>query len=100
MGIGAAWETPANLKQYVGRLCIGTGRGPARLMRFVNFAFKAFRHEIEELQDLKERTLRAYAETHPGTDPLGDRSLEVLSRIEIDVLARLAGFRSAGVDRP
>jgi hypothetical protein len=98
--IGDAWETPANLKRYVRRFCIGTGHGPALLVRFVNLLFEAFRFEIEELQDLKERTLRAYAETHPGTDPLQDRSLEVLSRIEIDVLARLAGLRSAGVARP
>lgn len=98
--IGDTWETPANLKQYVRRFCVGTGHGPAQLVRFVNLVFEAFGPEIEELQDLKGRTLRAYAETHPGTDPLQDRSLEVLSRIEIDVLARLAGFRSAGVDRP
>jgi hypothetical protein len=98
--IGDAWETPANLKQYVRRFCIGTGHGPAPLVRFVNLVFEAFRPEIGELQDLKEETLRAYSEAHPATDPLQDRSLEVLSRIEIDVLARLAGFRSAGVARP
>jgi hypothetical protein len=98
--IGDPWETPANLKQYVRRFCIGTGRGPAQLVRFVNLVFEAFRLEIEELQDLKERTLRVYAETHPGTDPLEDRALEVLSRVEIDVLACLASFGSAGVDRP
>jgi hypothetical protein len=93
--IGDAWETPANLKQYVRRFGIGTGRGPDQLVRFVNVVFEAFRPEIEELQDLKERTLRAHAETHPGIDPLQDRSLEVLSRVEINVPARIADFRSA-----
>jgi hypothetical protein len=98
--IGDAWETPGNLKQYVRRFGVGTGHGPAQLVRFVNLVFEAFRPEIEELQDLKERTLRAHAETYPGMDPLQDRSLEVPSRVEIDVPARIAGFRSAGVDRP
>ena len=98
--IGDAWETSANLKRYVRRFSIGVGRGPAPLVRFVNLVFEAFRPEIEELQDLKGRTLRAHAEAHPGADPLQDRSLEVLSRVEIDVVGHLAGFRMAGVDRP
>lgn len=98
--IGDAWETSANLKQYVRRFCIGRGHGPSQLVRFVNLVFKAFRSEIEALQDLKERTLRAYAEAHPGTDPLQDRSLEILSRLEIDVPARRADLRTAGIDRP
>jgi len=98
--IGDTWETPANLKRYVRRFGIGVGRGPAPLVRFVNLVFEAFRPEIEELQDLKERTLGAHAQAHPGADPLQDRSLEVLSRAEIDVLVRLDGLRMAGVDRP
>ncbi len=52
--------------------------------------FGAFALEMEQLQDDKERTLRAYCAAHPGKDPLQDWSLEVLSRVEIDVKARLA----------
>lgn len=89
--IGDPWETPENLKQYICRFHIGHGRGPAPLVRFINLVFEAFSTEMEQLQDDKERTLRAYCAAHPGKDPLQDRSLEILSRVEIDVKARLAG---------
>ena len=89
--IGDPWETPENLKQNIRRFHIGPGRGPAPLVRFINLVFEAFGTEMEQLQDDKERTLRAYRAAHPGKDPLQDRSLEILSRVEIDVKARLAG---------
>jgi hypothetical protein len=40
---------------------------------------------------MKARTLAAYRETHPDRDPFDDRTLEVLSRVEIDVRARAPG---------
>jgi len=89
--IGDAWEPPEILKQYIRRFHIGHGRGPTALVRFINLVFEAFALEMEQLQDDKERTLRAYCGAHPGKDPLQDQSLEILSRVEIDVKARLAG---------
>ena len=89
--IGEAWEPPEILKQYIRRFHIGPGHGPAPLVRFINLIFEAFSTEMEQLQDDKERALRAYCAAHPGKDPLQDRSLEMLSRVEIDVEARLAG---------
>ncbi len=87
--IGDAWEAPANLRQYVRGFHIGAGRGPEQVVRFVNLVFRAFLPEIEWLQDEKDRRLRAYAAEHPGRDPLEDRSLEILSRVEIGVRSRL-----------
>ena len=94
--IGDAWESSENLKQYVRRFRIGPGRGPAPLVRFINLMFEAFRPEMERLQDEKERTLRAYREAHPGANPLEDRSLEILSRVEIDAVARFTASPEAG----
>ena len=89
--IGDAWEPPETLKQYIRRFHVGPGRGPAPLVRFINLMFEAFALEMEQLQDDKERTLRAYCAAHPGKDPLQDWSLETLGRVEIDLKARLAG---------
>lgn len=96
--IGDAWEPPEILKQHIRRFHIGHGCGPAPLVRFINLMFEAFALEMEQLPDDKERTLRAYRAAHPGKEPLQDRSLEILSRVEIDVKARLAG--PAEVVRP
>lgn len=93
--IGDAWETPENLKQYVRRFRVGPDRGPAPLVHFINLMFEAFQPEMDRLQDERERTLRTYRVFRPGKDPLQDRSLEILSRIEIDVLARLTAARAA-----
>ncbi|HET7875901.1 MAG TPA: hypothetical protein VFN71_10285, partial [Methylomirabilota bacterium] len=78
--IGEAWERPENLKQYVRQFRVGSGRGPAPLVRFITLMFEAFGPEMERLQDDKERALRAWRAAHPGRDPLQDRSLETLSR--------------------
>ncbi|MBI3457937.1 MAG: hypothetical protein HY002_19340 [Candidatus Rokubacteria bacterium] len=86
--IGDAYEAPETLKRYARDFRIRERRGPARLVRFVNLVFQRFRPEIEWLQDEKERTLQAYRATHPGRDPFTDRSLEILSRVEIDVRQR------------
>ena len=37
----------------------------------------------ERPQDAKVAALAAYRRAHPGADPLEDRSLEVLSRVEL-----------------
>ena len=87
--IGDAWEASANLTQYARRFHIGAGRGPEQVVRFVNLVFRAFLPEIEWLQDEKDRRLRAHRIEHPGRDPLEDRSLEILSRVEIGVRSRL-----------
>jgi hypothetical protein len=83
--IGDAEETPENLKRYARRFLVEEGRGESRVIRFVNLMFRAFLPEIERLQDMKAAALTAYRLAHPGTNPFEDRSLEVLSRVEIDV---------------
>lgn len=83
--IGDVHEPPEAVKGYARQFHIGSGRGPARLVDFVNLIFRAFREEIERLQDEKEAALQAYRAAHPDRDPWEDRSLEILSRIEIEV---------------
>jgi hypothetical protein len=89
--IGEAWEPPENLKRYIRPFSIRPGRGPALLVRFITLMFEAFGPEMEQLQDEKERALQACRIAHPGKDPFQDRSLEILSRVVIDVAVRLAG---------
>jgi hypothetical protein len=48
--------------------------------------FQAYPAEIEALQEEKARTIAAYRERHDGAEPFDDRSLEVLSRIAIEIL--------------
>lgn len=86
--IGDAYESAADLRRYVRRFHLGERVGPPPLIRFVNLLFQVFRPEIERLQDEKIAALAAHRAAHPGHDVFEDRSLEVLSRVEIDVRAR------------
>lgn len=83
--IGDAYETAANLKRYARGFRISARGGESRLVRFVNLMFRVFRPEIEWLQEEKVRTLAAHKAAHPDVDPFADRTLEILSRVEIDV---------------
>jgi hypothetical protein len=56
--------------------------------------FQAFGPEIERLQDEKIVALAAHQTAHPGRDVFADRSLEILSRVEIDVRARVGAEAS------
>jgi len=85
--IGDAYETAGSLKRYARRFRIDERHGEPRLIRFVNLIFRAFLPEIERLQDEKVAALAAHRLAHPGRDPFEDRSLEVLSRVDIDVRA-------------
>ena len=87
--IGDSDERPEDLKRYARQFHVDERRGPARLVRFVNLVFRAFLSEIERLQDMKADTLAAYRAAHPGASPFEDRSLEILSRIDIDVRKRV-----------
>lgn len=82
--IGDAYETAANVKRYARGFQISPSRGDSRLIRFVNLMFRAFLPEIEWLQEEKVRTLAAYGVAHPDVDLFADRTLEILSRVEID----------------
>ncbi len=98
--IGDAWASPDTLKQFIRRFRIGPGRGPAPLVSFINLMFKAVGCEMERLQDEKEHALRAYRAAHPGEDPLQERSLEILSQVEIELASRPAGDRQLRAIRP
>jgi len=87
--IGDAWEPPEHLKRYARRFHIDESRDTPRPVRFVNLMFRVFLPEIEWLQDEKAKMLEAYRLAHPDADPFEDRSLEVLSRVEIDVRERV-----------
>ena len=92
--IGDAYESAAALKKHVRRFRLDEEHGPADVIRFVNLMFRVFRPEIESLQDEKMSTLVAHRLAHPDRDPFEDRSLEIVSRVEIDVLARAASQAS------
>jgi uncharacterized protein DUF6969 len=91
--IGDAYETASNLRRYVREFHLAEPAGPLPLVRFVNLMFQAFGPQIERLQDEKIATLDRYRATHPGQDVFEDRSLEILSRVEVDVHA--AGVEAA-----
>ena len=86
--IGEAHESAADLGRYARRFHLAERVGPPQLVRFVNLIFQVFGREIERLQDEKIATLAAQGVAHPDRDVFEDPSLEVLSRVEIDVRAR------------
>jgi hypothetical protein len=80
--IGDAYETAEELRRYVRDFHLA---GPRPLVRFVNLIFQAFGPQIEELQERKVVTLSRYRVAHPDHDIFEDRSLEILSRVAIDI---------------
>ena len=83
--IGDLWATPEQLKRYARAFRVESAKADPRLLGFVNLVFRAFEAEIETLQDEKARAMDSYRAAHPGMDPFEDRSLEILSRREIDL---------------
>lgn len=93
--IGDAYESAGNLRRYVRRFHVGEQAGPPSLVRFVNLIFQAFGPQIEHPQAEKIAALDRYRAAHPGRDVFEDRSLEVVSRVDIDVRARAGDVVSA-----
>jgi hypothetical protein len=93
--IGDAYESAAVLRRYVRRFHVREHAGPAPLIRFVNLIFQVFAPLIGRLQDEKIATLASYRMTHPDRHVFEDRSLEILSRVAIDVRAAAAAVLSA-----
>lgn len=77
----------AELKRHVIRFRVGERHGEPRVVRFVNLVFQVYRADIVRLQEEKVAALAAYRLAHPGSDPFEDRSLEVLSRLDLPALA-------------
>ena len=86
--IGDAYESAGNLRHDVRRFRLAEQVGPPALVRFVNLIFETFGPHIEQLQTEKIAALAGHRAAHPGLDVFDDRSLEVLSRVEVDVRAR------------
>jgi len=89
-GTADAWLKPA--EPVLALQVNGDARsrnGDVRLIRFITLMFRAFRPEIEALQDAKERAIQRYRATHGGADPFENRSVEILSQVEIDFPAYL-----------
>jgi hypothetical protein len=97
--IGDRYEGAADLRRYVRRFRLQEEVGPPLLVRFVNLVFATFSPQIEQLQDDKIAALASYRASHPAVDVFEDRSLETLSRLEVDVRAR-AGAAVAPAAQP
>jgi len=87
--IGDRHAPAEDLIRYTRQFGIESRKGDARLVRFVNLIFRAFRPEIEALQEAKGQAIERYRAAHGGRDPFEDRSVEILSRMEIDVRGHL-----------
>jgi hypothetical protein len=83
--IGDAYETVGKLRRYVRGFHIAERAGPPPLVRFVNLIFQAFGPQIEQLQDEKIETLARYRAAYPDRDIFEDRSIEILSRVDVDL---------------
>jgi hypothetical protein len=92
--IGDAYETAGNLRRYVRGFHLAERVGPTPLVRFVNVMFQAFGPEIERLQDEKIAALARHRVSYPDRDVFEDRSLEILSRLEVDVRVAAADVAS------
>jgi hypothetical protein len=86
--IGDAYESAESLRRYVRRFRLREQAGPPPVVRFVNLIFQTFGPQIARLQNEKIATLADYRSAHPGVDVFEDRSLEIVSRVDIDVRAR------------
>jgi hypothetical protein len=86
--IGDDYEGAAALKHYAARFRLRDQVGPLPLVRFVNLVFQAFRPEIDRLQEEKIEALDRYQASTPDHNVFEDRSIEILSRMEIDVRSR------------
>jgi hypothetical protein len=93
--IGDAYESAAVLRRHVRRFHVREHAGPPLVIRFVNLIFQVFAPQIGRLQDEKIATLASYRMTHPDRNVFEDRSLEILSRVAIDVRAAAADVLSA-----
>jgi len=89
--IGDVYASPEDLARYARQYRVESRKGDVRLVRFINLMFRAFRPEIEALQETKERAIERYRAAHGGAAPFEDRSVEILSQVEIDVPAYLDG---------
>ena len=83
--IGDSYASPENLVRYTRQYGVESRKGDVRLVRFINLLFRAFRPEIEALQEAKGAAIQRYRAAHGGADPFEDRSVEILSRVEIEV---------------
>jgi hypothetical protein len=97
--IGDAHEDAGTLRRYVRRFRLREQAGPPTLVRFINLMFQTFALQIKRLQDDKVAALAHYHSTHPGLDVFEDRSLEILSRVTIDVRARARSAASTASRR-
>lgn len=83
--IGDAYASAADLARYVGQYRVESRKASPRLVRFINLMFRVFRPEIEALQEAKAEAIERYRAAHGGADPFEDRSVEILSRVEIEI---------------
>ena len=83
--IGDRYAPPSKLNRYTREYGVESRKGDVRLVRFINLMFRAFRAEIEALQVAKGEAIEQYRAAHGGADPFEDRSVEILSRIEIEI---------------
>ncbi len=93
--IGDTYESAADLRRYVRGFQLREDVGPPRLVRFINLMFQAFGAQIERLQEEKIAALARHRADRRSDDIFEDRSLEVLSRVAIDVRARARAVMSA-----
>lgn len=93
--IGDTYESAAVLRQYARPFHVREHAGPPPLIRFVNLIFQVFAPQIGRLQDEKIATLASYRMKHPDRNVFEDRTLEILSRVAIDVRAAAAEVASA-----
>ena len=83
--IGDRYASPRNLSRYTREYGLESRKGDVRLVRFINLMFRAFRPDIEALQEAKGQAIEQYRAAHGGADPFEDRSVEILSRVEIEI---------------
>ncbi len=83
--IGDRDASPEDLIRYTRQFRVESRKGDPRLVGFVNLMFRAFWAEIAALQEDKAEAIARYRAAHGGADPFEDRSVEILSRVEIEV---------------
>jgi hypothetical protein len=92
---GETWYAGADVTAMLERFAIARAAPSWPVNRWLGAMLRLFRPEIAALIEARDAAVAAYAASHPETDALEDRALEVTSSLDIDVERQIAAVRAA-----
>ena len=87
---GETWRPANQSAALLDRFHVDLVRPSWVTNRWIGACLALFRPQVLALLDARDRTLAAWRRRHPGRDLFEDRSLDVLSAIDVDVSSQVA----------